>query len=200
MSNAPTPPSGFPKSIMSYIQQANYLGNPLGVVGVFDMIGIVQNYPYLCVNKIKQRQWGKALVIFAYLGDPLYLVFLVSAKKLKKALKPNKRSKLIDPLIPKFGWYFQEGRFLGGMSFDKQSLPGITGLKPHNQTVFPKNNCNKILGHTNYGRPMKPFSIEIPNNINFGAFGVFPADLSAPILVQCSESLVHYSTIIATKN
>ena len=39
--------------------------------------------------------------------------------------------------------------------------------------------------------------------INFGAFGVFSAELSAPILVQCSESLVHvfhYSTIISTKN
>ena len=47
---------------------------------------------------------------------------------------------------------------------------------------------------TDYGRPMKPFFIEIQNfcawavklgrHINSGAFGVFSAKLSAPILVQ----------------
>ena len=45
---------------------------------------------------------------------------------------------------------------------------------------------------TDYGRPMKPFFIKIPNfrawadnfgQINFGAFGIFLADLLAPILV-----------------
>jgi hypothetical protein len=45
---------------------------------------------------------------------------------------------------------------------------------------------------TDYGRQMKPFFIEIPNffglgrqigQINFGAIGVFSAELSAPILV-----------------
>jgi hypothetical protein len=44
---------------------------------------------------------------------------------------------------------------------------------------------------TDYGRPIKPFFIEITNlgfgrqsgQINFRAFGVFLADLSAPILV-----------------
>jgi hypothetical protein len=42
---------------------------------------------------------------------------------------------------------------------------------------------------TDYGRPMKPFFIEILNfwangQINSVAFGVFSAKLSAPILVQ----------------
>ena len=38
--NEPTPPSGFPRSLMSYVQQANDLGNPLGGVGLFHMIHI----------------------------------------------------------------------------------------------------------------------------------------------------------------
>ena len=52
-----------------------------------------------------------------------------------------------------------------------------------------------IVLYTDYGRPMKPFFIEIQNpelfgldrqieQINSGAFGVFLAELSAPILVQ----------------
>ena len=43
MSNAPTPPSGFPRSLMS-----SYLGNPLGGVSVFDMIDI----GLVCIWKI----------------------------------------------------------------------------------------------------------------------------------------------------
>ena len=48
--------------------------------------------------------------------------------------------------------------------------------------------CNK-LEITNYGRPMKPFFIEIPNILGLGwqfrqkIFWVFSADLSAPILM-----------------
>ena len=38
MWNEPTPPSGFPRSLMSYVQYANDLGNPLGCVGSFHMI------------------------------------------------------------------------------------------------------------------------------------------------------------------
>ena len=54
---------------------------------------------------------------------------------------------------------------------------------------------------TDYGRPMKPFFIEIPKfwgwgrqigQINFGAFGVFSADLSAPILVSMFPNINHY--------
>ena len=38
--NKPIPPSGFPRSLMTYVQQANVLGNPLGGVGLFHMIHI----------------------------------------------------------------------------------------------------------------------------------------------------------------
>ena len=41
MSDALTPPSGFPRSLMSYVQYASYLGNPLVDVG-YDMIDIVE--------------------------------------------------------------------------------------------------------------------------------------------------------------
>ena len=41
MWNKPTPPSGFPRSIMFYVQEANDLGNPLGGVSSFHMIHIV---------------------------------------------------------------------------------------------------------------------------------------------------------------
>ena len=48
-----------------------------------------------------------------------------------------------------------------------------------------------------YGRPMTLFSLKFQiGQINFGAFGVFLADLSAPILVQCSESLVRCFPLI----
>ena len=40
MWNEPTPTSGFPRSLMSYVQQANDLGNPLGGVCSFHMIHI----------------------------------------------------------------------------------------------------------------------------------------------------------------
>ena len=46
MWNEPTPPSGFPRSLMSYIQWATYLGNPLGGVSASDMIdiGLMPNF------------------------------------------------------------------------------------------------------------------------------------------------------------
>ena len=40
MSDAPTLPSGFPRSLMSYVQLASYQENPLGGVGALDMIDI----------------------------------------------------------------------------------------------------------------------------------------------------------------
>ena len=40
MLNVPTPPSGFPRSFMYYVQKASYLKNLLGGVGAFDMIDI----------------------------------------------------------------------------------------------------------------------------------------------------------------
>ena len=61
---------------------------------------------------------------------------------------------------------------------------------------------SKLAGsHTDYGGPMKSFFIKITNfwdwADNFGAFGVFWADLSAPILVQwvpcpCFPLINHY--------
>ena len=62
------------------------------------------------------------------------------------------------------------------------------------------------LVFTDYGHPMKPFSIETFGlgrqfgQINSWAFGVFSANLLAAILAH--ESLVHvfhYSSIISTK-
>ena len=63
-----------------------------------------------------------------------------------------------------------------------------------------------ILTSTDYGRPMKPFFIEIPNfwawadkfgQINYAACGVFLVNLSAPILVlwvpcPCFPLIDHY--------
>ena len=52
-----------------------------------------------------------------------------------------------------------------------------------------------MLQYTDYGRPMKLFFIEIQNlgrqigQIHFGAFGVFLANLSAPILILCPLSM-----------
>ena len=43
MSDAPTPPSGFPRSLMYYIQYPSYLGNPLGCIFVSNRIDIAQN-------------------------------------------------------------------------------------------------------------------------------------------------------------
>ena len=40
MSNKSTPPSGFSRTVMSYVQQSNDLENPLGGVGLFHMIHI----------------------------------------------------------------------------------------------------------------------------------------------------------------
>ena len=55
------------------------------------------------------------------------------------------------------------------------------------------NGLQMMLTNTDFGRPMKPFFIEIPKHldlgrqfgqIHFGAFGVFSDNLSATILVQ----------------
>ena len=70
------------------------------------------------------------------------------------------------------------------------SLVSIHGLRTPNEAFFHWN--PEFLG---LGRQI--------GQINSGAFGVFSDKLSASILVQCSESLVHvfhYSTIISTKN
>ena len=59
MWNEPTPTSGFPRSLMSYNQQAGYLGNPLGGVGSFHIIHIGENHhtnsriKYLCITGVK---------------------------------------------------------------------------------------------------------------------------------------------------
>ena len=39
--NKPTPPSGYPRSLLLYVQQANDLGNLLGGVGLSNIIDIV---------------------------------------------------------------------------------------------------------------------------------------------------------------
>ena len=54
-----------------------------------------------------------------------------------------------------------------------------------------------ISQSTNYGRTMKPFSLKSQTfgQINFGAVGVFLAELSAPILVQwVPVSVFYYQT------
>ena len=64
-----------------------------------------------------------------------------------------------------------------------------------------KNNacCTKVVIPTDYGLQMKLFFQQIINfgQINFGAFGIFSADLSAPILVlwvpcPCFPWINHY--------
>ena len=55
---------------------------------------------------------------------------------------------------------------------------------------WEKRDLGASVKSTDYGRPMNPSFIEIPGRqigqINFGAFGVFSAKLSSPILVLWS--------------
>ena len=63
---------------------------------------------------------------------------------------------------------------------------------------------NFIVLCTDYGRPMTPLIIKYRTfglvQVNSGAFGVFSAELSAPILLLWVPCLCYQSTIISTKN
>ena len=78
-------------------------------------------------------------------------------------------------------------------------LPYLISLFVFLLCIFPQSNFNIS---TDYGRPMKPFFIEIQNCWAWAdklAFGVFCPNYQHPFWY--SESHVfHYSTIISTKN